>query len=223
MVGRCDRSADLFFIIVSVREVDWWLALNSSVRHSMVALSMSHGDSMVALSMSHGDLMHCNHQSNLPVGKKERCSNRMILVLLSIMHTHTASAFILHCAHLVHPAQQSLKAHHVNAPLINDFCSSFFGCECAQMKLITTAWHPKPCHKLVVSNATNSFKPVMHSVPQCLWCLVLRSECQLDYQIPTNKRAMSKVAFGHHTFKFWIAATQKHAQGAIRHKIMAIV
>ena len=135
--------------------------------------------------------MQCNHQSNLYVSKKERRSNRMILVLLSIMHTHTASAFILHCAHLVHPAQQSLKAHHVNAPLINDFCSSFFACECAQMKLITTAWHPKPCHKFIVSNATNSFKPVMHSVPQCLWCLVLRSECQLDY--PNTHKQESNV------------------------------
>ena len=46
MVSRCDRSADLFFIILFVREVDWWLALNSSIRHSMVALSMSHGDAV---------------------------------------------------------------------------------------------------------------------------------------------------------------------------------
>ena len=92
-----------------------------------------------------------------------------------------------------------LQTHHVDAPLVNKFCSSFFACGCAQMKLTTKPWHPKPCHERVVSSATNSFISAMHSVHRCLVV-----PCTLNtnwiIQVSTNKRAISKVAFGHHTF-----------------------
>ncbi len=99
MVSRCDRSADLFFIILFVREVDWWLALNSSVRHSMVALSMSHGDSMIALSMSHGDSMvalSMSHgdavqSSEQPVCKQKGKAQQSNDPCVVVNHTYTYS------------------------------------------------------------------------------------------------------------------------------------
>ncbi len=51
------------------------------------------------------DALHSSEQPKQPQSKTERRGNQKILVLLSIMHTRTVSAFILHCAHLVHQAQ----------------------------------------------------------------------------------------------------------------------